>query len=235
MHDILDRINHQQRTRNRSSTLRKIQDHLLQPLEQPPKARLHHRRISQTARLEFERRRSQIYTAVRLVCRNLDRASGGEQRIRRDQAAEVEATNVKAGGVGVDVREKDNAGPFGRWSVRGVVWWGVRSHAAEGALHVVEVYETEVVVWVGYGAQARYGVCCQVIELWFRFLVSRVGNAIRGRPLNSLTVASSDMDVEVRLATSGAGSMVGVVMARFAIMAMGMSRCFIATVTDKYF
>ena len=59
-----------------------------------------------------------------------------------------------------------------------------------------------------------------------------MSNVIRWRPLSSLTVASSDMDVEARSTSSGARSMMGVVMARFATTAMGRSMCFIATVKN---
>lgn len=151
MHDILDRINQQYRILNRSSTRRKRQPHLLQPTKLTPKARLHHRRISQTARLIFERPLPNMFTTTSRVRPSRERTSSREQ-IRRIQAAVPKALKVKACGVGVNVREYDRAGPFGRWSVCCVVWWGVWSHAAEGASHVVEVYETEVVVRVGDSA-----------------------------------------------------------------------------------
>lgn len=152
MHDILDRIDQQQRVRNGSSALRKIHHDLLQPQEQTPKTRLHHRRIRQTARRELERRRPKIYTTDSLICRNLYRTSSREQRIRRNQTAEVKALNIEACGVGVDVGEKDNAWVFGRWSACCVVWWGVWLQSGKGVFHVIQVHETEVVVRVGYSA-----------------------------------------------------------------------------------
>lgn len=152
MHDIIDRINHQYRILKRSSTRRKRQRHLLQPIKRTPKARLHHRRISQAAGLILERRRPNMDTTASRVRPSRKRTSGREQRIRRNQAAVIKAMKIEACDVGVNVGEYDIAGRFGRWSVCCVVWWGMWSHAAKGALHVIEVYETEVVVRVGYSA-----------------------------------------------------------------------------------
>ena len=86
-----------------------------------------------------------------------------------------------------------------------------------------------MVLRVGTGFAVRSSNCGS------GFWLSQVSNVICGRPLSALTVASSDMDFEVRLTTSGAGSMMGVVMARFATSAMRRSRYFIATAKAGYF